>query len=235
MVPVSVRLNSNRKDIIGARNIIRRVERQLLQQRVKDIKRLLHDNREGIAFSKSGLFSLGTNPNIQQQCTEFIDKVREARFNMVKERQRGKFISLHNKREHKSVYINNSARSRSYQAQVNNVENNSGNNSENGNNMCRSNSNQAQVNHNSNSINLKWVINLSSHPLTPAQVSLLSKGSNFALAPNNPPNVEFISAIESAYQKLTEQDAQELRAEVNIILRKANHPKATSAEKKRRL
>ena len=80
LVPVSVRLNSNQKDSsIGARNIIRRVERQLLQQRVKDINRLLQDNREDIVFSKSRLFSLVTNPNIQQQCTEFIDKVSEAR------------------------------------------------------------------------------------------------------------------------------------------------------------
>ena len=148
---------------------------------------------------------------------------------MVKERQRSKFISLLNKREQRennSVNINNRARSSSYQAQLKNVENNSGNNSEYGNNMFRSNSNQVQVNHNSNSINSKWVINLSSHPLTPAQVSLLSKGPNFALVPNNPPNVKFISAIELACQKRTEQDVQELRAEVNIILRKVKPPKS---------
>ena len=61
LVPVSVRLNSNRKDIsIGARNIMRMAERQLLQQRVKDINRLLQDNREGIAGSKSRLFYLVT-------------------------------------------------------------------------------------------------------------------------------------------------------------------------------
>ena len=65
LVPVSIRLNSNRKDIsIGARNIIRRAERQLLQQRVKDINRLLQDIREGIVVSKSRLFSLVTNHNI---------------------------------------------------------------------------------------------------------------------------------------------------------------------------
>ena len=72
----------------------------------------------------------GTSPNLQHQCTEFIDNVREARFNMVKETQRGKFISLLNKseqRENNSVNINNRVRSSSYQAQVNNVENNSEN------------------------------------------------------------------------------------------------------------
>ena len=173
------------------------MERTLLQQRVKDINRLLQDNREGIASSKCRLFSLVTNPNIKEQCTEFINKVREARFNMVKERQRGKFISLLNKneqRENSSGNINNRVRSSSYQAQVNSVANNSEMNSENGNNMFRSNSNQAQINHNSNSnsINSKWVINLSSYPLTPAYVSLLSKGPNFALTPNSSLNVEFI-------------------------------------------
>ena len=63
LVPFSIRLNSNRKDIsIGARGIIRRAERQLLQQRVRDINRVLQHNREGIASSKSRLFSLVTKP-----------------------------------------------------------------------------------------------------------------------------------------------------------------------------
>ena len=64
----------------------------------------------------------------------------------------------------------------------------------------------------------------------------MSKGLNFALAHNNPPNVEFISAIESACQKLTEQDTQELRLEVNTILRKAKPPKSNiSREEKKAL
>ena len=160
---------------------------------------------------------------------------------MVKERQRGKFISLLNKseqRENNSLNINNRVRSSSYQTQVNSVENNSEINSENGNNMFWSNSNQVQINHNSNinTINSKWAINLSSCHLSLAQVSLLSKGPNFALAPNNPPNVEFISAIELACQKLTEQDVQELRAEVNIMLKKAKPPKSNiSREEKKAL
>ena len=99
---------------------------------------------------------------------------------MVKERQRGKFISLLNRRElraNNTEIINNRVRSSSNQEWVTKVENNSGNNTENGNNMFSSNSNQDRVNHNSNSNSTKskWVINLSSHPLTPAQVSLLSK------------------------------------------------------------
>ena len=80
----------------------------------------------------------------------------------------------------------------------------------------------------------KWVVNLSKVPPTPAQESLLSKGPNFALAPMNPPNVKFISAIEFACQRLSDQDAQELRAENNYLLRRAKPPMSniTQEEKK---
>ena len=67
-------------------------------------------------------------------------------------------------------------------------------------------------------------------------MSFLSKGLNFALAPNNPPNVEFISAVELVCQKLLDQDVQELRAEVNILLRRAKPPKSNiSREEKKAL
>ena len=98
LVPVSVKLNSNRKDIsIGARNIIRRAERQLLQERVKCVNNILQDNREDIASSKSRLFPIVTDQAIQQKCTEVIDKLREVRFNKVRDRQVGKFTRLLNR------------------------------------------------------------------------------------------------------------------------------------------
>ena len=71
--------------------------------------------------------------------------------------------------------------------------------------------------------NSKWVINLSSKPLTPAQRSVLAKGPNFVVTPKHPPNLEYITAIEVACTKLSQQDAEELRADVNWIL-KASHP-----------
>ena len=71
--------------------------------------------------------------------------------------------------------------------------------------------------------NPKWVINLSSKPLTPAQRSVLAKGPNFVVAAKQPPNLEYIAAIEAAFTKLSQQDAEELRAEVNRVLR-SSHP-----------
>ena len=71
--------------------------------------------------------------------------------------------------------------------------------------------------------NPKWVINLSSKPLTPAQRSVLAKGPNFVVTPKQPPNLEYITAIEAACTKLSQQDAEELRADVNRFLR-SSHP-----------
>ena len=71
--------------------------------------------------------------------------------------------------------------------------------------------------------NTKWVINLSSKPLTKAQRCVLAKGPNFAVSPKLPLNLEYITAIEAACTKLSQQDAEELRANINWVLR-APHP-----------
>ena len=72
--------------------------------------------------------------------------------------------------------------------------------------------------------NPKWVINLSSKPLTPVQRSVLAKGPNFAVTPKHPPNLEYITAIEAACTKLSQQDAEELRANINWVLRDSHLP-----------
>ena len=71
----------------------------------------------------------------------------------------------------------------------------------------------------------KWVINLSKTELTPAQKALLAKGPNFAISPNNIPNMDNITAIELMCPKLKEEDASDLRANINALLRKGKAPK----------
>ena len=66
--------------------------------------------------------------------------------------------------------------------------------------------------------NQKWVINLSSKPLTQAQRSVLAEGPNFVISPKHPPNLEYITTIETACTKLSQQDAEELRADINRVL-----------------
>ena len=62
--------------------------------------------------------------------------------------------------------------------------------------------------------------------MTPAQRSVLAKGPNFAVTPRQPPNLEYITAIEAACTKLSQQDAEELRADVNRVLRSSHPPKS---------
>ena len=75
--------------------------------------------------------------------------------------------------------------------------------------------------------NPKWVINLSNKPLTPAQRSVLAKGPNFEVSPWQPPNLEYITAIEAACTKLSQQDAEELWADINRVLRSSLPPNLT--------
>ena len=65
--------------------------------------------------------------------------------------------------------------------------------------------NQLQASSNNN----KWVRNLSNTHLTQAQESLLAKVLHFAISPQNTPNLDYITAIETACQKLNNQDAEE--------------------------
>ena len=161
LVAVSIRLTTNRKDLsAGAIKILKRAERQLLQDRVKCITNILQDNREGIASSESRLFTIVTNQTIQQQCTVFIDKVREDRFNMVRDRQVGKFLRLLKK---SSSDVENNNR----QQVQGNLANS--NNSNNYNNVAQSSNN----NNLGNNVSSRWVVNLSSTPLTQAQISLI--------------------------------------------------------------
>ena len=80
----------------------------------------------------------------------------------------------------------------------------------------------------------KWVISLSSKPLTPAQRSVLAKGPNFVVSPRQPPNLEYITAIEAACTKLSQQDTEELRAKVNRVLR-SSHPSKPNLTKAQNL
>ena len=61
--------------------------------------------------------------------------------------------------------------------------------------------------------------------LNPSQESLLAKGPKFAITPKNSPNVDYTAAVESVCQKLTEQDTEELRADINGLLRRGQAPK----------
>ena len=71
----------------------------------------------------------------------------------------------------------------------------------------------------------KWVINLSSIPLTEEQENLLSHRPNFAISPKKPLLGDYILNIEKVCQSLDTNMAEELRSEVYGVLRKPHQPK----------
>ena len=73
---------------------------------------------------------------------------------------------------------------------------------------------------------LKWVIKLSSKPLTQTQRSLLVKGPNYMVTPRHLPNLECITAIESMCTKLGQQEVEELRTDINKVLMSSYPPKS---------
>ena len=73
---------------------------------------------------------------------------------------------------------------------------------------------------------MDWVVNLSKHKLTEPERSVLEKGLNFAEAPKSIPRAQLIAGVESALQKITDQNkAERTRAIVAGLIRKAKPPK----------
>ena len=73
-------------------------EKQLLQTRLKSINSLLDNNAKQLELTRSKIVSI-LIPQNYQQCQEFIEKIKEKRFNKVKERQVRKVNYLINKKE----------------------------------------------------------------------------------------------------------------------------------------
>ena len=72
--------------------------KQLLQTRLKSINSLLDNNAKQLELTRSKIVSILTEPNYQQ-CQEFIEKIKEKRFNKIKERQVRKLNNLIIKKE----------------------------------------------------------------------------------------------------------------------------------------
>ena len=77
----------------------------------------------------------------------------------------------------------------------------------------------------------KWVINISSKPLTKAQEKLLAHGPNYVVVQRSPLIAEYIAVVEHACSKLQQGEAEELRGEVKSIIKRSCTPLLTSPGK----
>ena len=80
------------------------------------------------------------------------------------------------------------------------------------------------TNHTTNN-NSTLVRNISSIPLTEAQMKLLNHGPNYAVVPRSPPIDEYIASIEHVCTTLKQGEAEELRGDVKAIINKIQHTK----------
>ena len=149
------------------------------------------------------------------------------RFTKVKDRQVRKFTNLiarNNQTVGNIMQVNNTRQASNASRDIRQANNTIGNNN---NNNSNSNSNRG------NQANDKWVINLSKENLTQAQVSVLPKGPNFSIAPNNIPHMDYITAVESMCGKLKEENTMAPRTDINALLRKAKIPKPNLTKEER--
>ena len=143
---------------------------------MKCINGILCNNGVRLDRCRSSLLSKVTTKTTMDRCTEFINKVRESRFIIIRNRQINKLNRLAGNRDRGSG----------------------------------TNAQSIGKGH-------KWVINLFNTPLTKSQDSFL--------CPKISPNLQYITAIKTACQKLNNQNADELRAGINGLPRKLHAPR----------
>ena len=105
LVPVSLKLKST-LNTTRAKKIIRKVEKDLIQARIKSINNILNNVAIQLEQCRSQLASIISTERLRE-CQGFIDKVGETRFNKVKNRQIKKFQNLVNKKEGNITWFSN--------------------------------------------------------------------------------------------------------------------------------
>ncbi|XP_053335750.1 uncharacterized protein LOC128508432 [Clarias gariepinus] len=82
----------------------------------------------------------------------------------------------------------------------------------------------------------KCVKNLSDRELTGPEMEVLAKGLNYAVTPDHIPVVDMITATESAIRNnnISEEEAEQLRAQVSMFLLKAKSPPPNLSKQEKR-
>ena len=105
LVPVSLKLKST-LNTTRAKEIIKKVEKDLIQARIKSINNILNNVAIQLEQCRSQLASIISTERLRE-CQGFVDKVGETRFNKVKNRQIKKFQNLVNKKEGNITWFSN--------------------------------------------------------------------------------------------------------------------------------
>ena len=240
VVPVSIKLKSQIKTPKGLQ-IIKKAEIALINERVKSINNTL--NMLGLEFHTC-MRRLEDKIKAEdfQECISFIEKSKEARHLKTMTRQKEKLNILINKKQdgkksverggcsnnrhsssimHSSRYMYSSSNTIGCPNQVLglNIDNES---------------QESQESKEQERDRKKWVINISSKPLSQDQEKLLAHGPNFAVVPKDPPITQYVAAVENVCSKLEEGKVEEFRVQVKLAIQKIKHPRPNLTRGKRK-
>ena len=204
VILVSIRLKSNIKTPKG-QEIIRKAEKALLNERIRSINNTIYMFNLQRDTCITNLASKIKEEDLKN-CEDFIEARREARHYKTMERQKNKLERL-------------------CQRNSRNSTERGGHSNQHGDHTC-TNTENIDISPADSSYNTikKWVINISSNPLTKAQEKLLAHGPNYAVVPKSPPIAEYIAAVKQVCSRLKQGEVEELRGEVKSIIKRSRNP-----------
>ena len=80
-----------------------------------------------------------------------------------------------------------------------------------------------------------WVKNLSTTTLTKDQIKALAHGPNYAIVPRSPPVGEYIAVIENVCNQVQQGKAEELRGEIESVLKNIHTPRSNITREERKV
>ena len=216
IIPVSVWLKSYIKTPRGI-CIVKKAEKVLLKEIIGMINNTINMFSWQIGTCKEKVQRNIKKENIEE-CYKFIQRQRETRHLKTLERQQDMFQGLchkttggHSNSFHSGIGISGHS----------NLDTTMPPNQQLSNITLVETQDQTQYNNKNNN----WVRNLCRRPLTQAQEKVLSHRPNFAIMTQKPPIGKYIAQFEKVCQNLKKGEAEELRDEMKLILKKINPPK----------
>ena len=189
IIPVSIKLKTS-IHTRKASEIVRRTEKQLLNECIRSINNMIEINMYKRVSYLHWLEGVLDNETLED-CKNFMSRVIKCRHNRVLERQKRKFEAL----------VQQKTNGCSNQDVWKNRDTNNNNEDK------------------EREERKKWVINLSSTPLTDEQENLLAHGQKFVITPREAPVKEYIAAEEQACTKLEQGKQEEFRVEVKRLIK----------------
>ena len=220
LIPVNIRLRSNIKTPKD-QHIIRKAEKALLNERIRSINNTITMLKVQVDTYKNHLENI-LDKESMEECIGFIKDKRKSRHLKTLECQKLKFERLCHKSKKIEGGHSNTHHGNHDQIKTNNTSH------------SKFNTNCTRENESEEGNNNTWVRNISSIPLTEAQLKVLSHGPNFAVVPKYPPVDEYIASMEQECSQLKQWEVEELRGEVKAILKKIQPQSLISPGKSKR-